>query len=222
MTVACIIVRNLPCRVEAARREGLRYAPLVLYDEHSSRRRVVDATPGCRIHAGMPLDTALERCPRAVIVAADPDTYAQQWRDVIARLRSVRDAVDDAGLGIAGVELNADGDPTPDEPRVVAALMRCVPPDWEPRVGVASDRIAAHCAAGIARAGHALRVPDAPEERRRFLAPLPVDLLPADFRTLAGLHDRGIHRLGRLDDLSAEALEFAINPASGFPGQRAA
>ncbi len=208
--MACIIIKHLPCRVEAARHSVLRRNPLVVYDPLSPLQRVVDASPGWRIHPDMPLRTALTRCPEAVATPANSALYAQRWRAVIDRLRNVRDDVDDAGLGAAYVGISAGDRPSTDEPRLVADLMQCIPSDWEPQVGIASDRFAAHCAARVARPGHALRVPDDPEPRRQFLAPLSVNLLPVDVHILAGLHDRGIHRLGQLDDLSAEGLEATL------------
>ncbi len=214
MTVACIIIRNLPCRVETARNSSLRHDPLVIYDPDAPFQRVVDASPGWRIHPEMPMDTAFARCPEAVTLPADSALYAQQWRAVINRLRGVRDSVDDAGQGTAYVRIDADDATPAAEPRLVASLMACVPADWEPRVGVASDPLAAHCAASVARPGHALRVPDATEPRHRFLAPLPVNLLPVDVHILAGLYDRGIHRLGQLDDLSAQGLTAILTEQS--------
>lgn len=210
MAVACIIIKHLPSRVESARHSCPRHSPLVVYDANSPLQRVVDASPGWFVHPEMPLETAISRCPDAVTIAADPGLYTQRWRAVITRLRSVRDAVDDAGLGAAYVRTDT-GDGSPHgEPRVVADLMQCIPSDWEPQVGIAKDRLAAHCAASIARPNHALRVPDAPEPRRHFLAPLSVNLLPVDVHILAALHDLGIHRLGQLDDLSPNGLETAV------------
>lgn len=216
MTVACIIIKHLPCRVEAARDSQLRHSPLVVYHPDAPFHRVVDASPGWCIHPEMPLDTALARCPQAVTIPANYPLYAQQWRAAINRLRSIRDTVDDAGQGVAYVQIDHHDECHPDEPRIVANLMRCVPDDWEPQVGIALDYYAAHCAASIARPGNALRVPNTPESRRAFLAPLPVNLLPVDVHILAGLHDRGIHRLGQLDDLSAESLEAALINNSGI------
>ena len=222
MTVACIIIKHLPCRVETARNSSLRRDPLVIYDPDAPFQRVVDGTPGLRVHPEMPLDTALARCPQAVTIPADFPLYAHQWRAAITRLRNVSDTVDDAGQGVAYVQIDHHDERQPDEPRVVANLMGCVPNDWEPQVGIALDRLAAHCAASIARPGNALRVPDAAEPRRHFLAPLSINLLPIDVHTLARLHDQGIHRLGQLDDLSAQALESASFDNLLLVGQPAA
>ena len=219
MPVACIIIKHLPCRVEMARNSGLRCVPLVIYDPDAPFHRVVDATPGSCIHLEMPLTTALARCPEALTIPADSTTYRQQWNAVNTRLRGVSDAVEDAGLGIAYAHVDADDARHTDEPRVVANLMRCVPNDWEPQIGVASDRFAAHCAARIARPGHALRVPDASQLRRRFLAPVSVNLLPVDVHILAALHDHGIRRLGQLPDLSVAGLATLANGIAPPPDQ---
>ena len=211
MTVACIIIKHLPCRVETARDSRLRHDPMVIYDPDAPFQRVVDATPGSCVHPEMPLETALARCPDAVAIPADTAEYARQWRAVINRLRSVIDIVEADDLGTAYAQIHTDDAHPSEEPRTVANLMACIPHDWEPQVGIASDRYAAHCAARIARPGHALRVPDEPDLRHNFLAPLPVNLLPVDVRILAGLYDCGIHRLSQLDDLSAEALEATLS-----------
>lgn len=211
MTVACIIIKNLPTQVEAARHSHLRGTPLVIYDEASPLLRVVDASPGWRIHPEMPLETALARCPNAESIPADAALYRQQWDSAIARLRNPGATVIDIDLGVAYALIDPRRRPLTDEPRIVADIMRCVPPNWEPRVGVASDRYAAHCAASIANPGNALRVPDTPDRRRAFLAPLPVNLLPVDVHILAALHDRGVHRLGHLENLSSDGIATVVS-----------
>ena len=40
MTVACIIIKHLPCRVEAARDSRLRHDPLVIYHPDAPFHRV--------------------------------------------------------------------------------------------------------------------------------------------------------------------------------------
>ena len=168
MTVACIIIKHLPCRVEAARDSRLRHGPLVIYHPDAPFHRVVDASPGWCIHPEMPLDTALARCPQAFTIPADFPLYAQQWRAAINRLRSVRDAADDAGQGIAYVQIDHHDECHPDEPRIVANLMRCVPDHWEPHRSASRIRSlrgslrrqhhpARQCPAGARHAGIAPR-----------------------------------------------------------------
>ncbi len=211
MLVACILIKNLPYRVEVSSRPALRRKPAIIYEDAMPPYRVVDATPRRRIHAGMPLAAALERCPDATLVAADSALYRRQWRAAVSRLHDVCGDASDAGAGCAyAVVADPTGRFDGNEARIVAALMRAVPPDWQPAVGVAAGRFPARCAADNARPGHAVRVPDAADQLGAFMAPVSVNRLPMDVRQLAALHDAGIHTLGQVAAASVDTLQDAV------------
>ena len=219
MLVACLLIPHLPLQVETARRPDLRRQPFVIYDEGSPLSRIVDATPGMGVHAGMPLNTALQRCADAIPLVADFRLYARRWAAIVARLKRIGGDAEDAGLGCAYVAVNqgADRHDTDrfgsDDARFTAALMRAVPTDWNACVGVGPGKFPARCAAATARPNHAVRLPDDESARRACLAPVSVNSLPIDVRRLAALHDLGIHTLGHVAAVSPSKLESAVGDA---------
>lgn len=214
MLVACLLIPHLPLRVETARRRDLRRRPFVIYDDVSPLSRIVDATPGTGVHAGMPLNTALQRCADAIPLVADFRHYARQWAAIVARLERTGGDVEDAGLGCAYVAVNHGTDRLgSDDARFTAALMRAVPNDWNACVGVGPGKFPARCAAATARPNRAVRLPDDESARRACLAPVSVNSLPIDMRQLAALHDLGIHTLGHVAAVSPSRLESAVGDA---------
>jgi nucleotidyltransferase/DNA polymerase involved in DNA repair len=210
MLVACILAEHLPHRVEIARRAIPRRKPAIIYHDDLPFFRVVDATPGHCIHAGMPLATAQERCPDAILIPADNTLYRQLWDAVIHRWNNLGLAVEDAGTGCAYTTVPDSTGGFGDDANMVATVMRAVPYDWLPRVGVAAGKFPAWCAADGARPGHAVRMPHDDARRCAFLAPFSVNHLPLDTRVLATLHDAGIHTLGQLAGGGPSALQNAL------------
>src|SRR5207253_11294285 len=108
----------------------------------------------------------------------DPAAAEQAGEEIVRSLEDAGFAVEAAGLGIAyfetrGVERLYGGL----EPALRRALA-AVGSAWDARIGAAGRRFAALAAASVARPGQLLVVRD--DEVRRFLAPLPLSLLPRE------------------------------------------
>ncbi len=95
------------------------------------------------------------------------------------------------------------------EPALRRALA-AVGPAWDARVGAAARRFAALAAASVARAGQVLIVSD--ERTRRFLAPLPLTLLPLERERYAELEELGLRTLGELAGLPGGAVADRLGP----------
>src|SRR5581483_6836814 len=90
-----------------------------------------------------------------------------------------------------------------------------VGPVWDARVGAAERRFAALAAAGVARPGQVLIVSD--ERTQRFLAPLPLTLLPLARDRYEELEELGIRTIGQLAGLPGGAVAERL----GADGRRA-
>ncbi len=176
---------------------------------------VTAAAEAAGVRPGMRLGEALATCPRLMLVDPDPAAAEQAWEEIVRSLEDVGFAVDPAALGIAyfetrGVERLYGGL----EPALRRALA-AVGSAWDARVGVAGRRFAALAAASVARPGQLLVVRD--EEMGRFLAPLPLTLLPLERQRYEELEALGVRRLGQLAGLPGGAVAERLGP----DGQRA-
>jgi nucleotidyltransferase/DNA polymerase involved in DNA repair len=84
------------------------------------------------------------------------------------------------------------------------ALLGCIEPALEPRLGIAASKLAAYVAARRSRPG-VVRIVDG-ERQRRLLASCPVELLPLAPGTCRRLEQFGLTRLGDIGQLPLPAL----------------
>jgi protein ImuB len=95
------------------------------------------------------------------------------------------------------------------EPALKRAL-KAVGANWEARAGAAERRFAALAAAGVARAGQALIVSD--DRTQRFIAPLPLSLLPLERDRYEELEELGVRTIGQLAGLPGSAVAERLGP----------
>jgi protein ImuB len=158
----------------------------------------------------MRLGEALATCPQLQLVEQDPATVEQAWEEVLRRLEDAGFAVEPAEAGTvyfesSGVERLYGGL----EPALKRAL-KAVGANWEARAGAAERRFAALAAAGVARAGQALIVSD--DRTRRFIAPLPLSLLPLERDRYEELEELGVRTIGQLAGLPGGAVAERLGP----------
>jgi nucleotidyltransferase/DNA polymerase involved in DNA repair len=158
----------------------------------------------------MRLGEALATCPQLVLVEPDPAAAEQAWEELVRALEDAGFSVESGALGIAyfetrGVERLYGG--------LDAALQRAlaaIGTTWDARIGAADRRFAALAAASVARAGQLLVVRN--EEVGRFLAPLPLTLLPLERQRYAELESLGVRKLGQLAGLPGGAVAERLGP----------
>ena len=167
------------------------------------------AAEAAGVRPGMRLGEALATCPRLVLVDPDPASAEQAWEEVVRSLEDAGFAVEPAALGVAyfetrGVERLYGG--------LEQALRRAIAATgtWDARIGAAGRRFAALAAASVAKPGQLLVVRD--EEVGRFLAPLPLTLLPLERQRYEELEALGVRRLGQLAGLPGGAVAERLGP----------
>ncbi len=214
-TIACLLVTRLPVKAERQRYPALRGKPLVISETRGSRDLVLDSSPEARgVSAGMPIPEALARCPQATLLPADTQFYSEvsgRLTDMLAMRCPVAEAAE-PGCVYAWLEelsLTYGG-----EARFIASLLQAAPPEFSPRLGLASVRFAAYVAAATAPTGRAIK---APPDQAAFLSGHSVELLPLSREGRERLRRAGIHTLGQLAALPAAAAQARL----GAEGRRA-
>ncbi|NPV08246.1 MAG: hypothetical protein HPY83_09845 [Anaerolineae bacterium] len=239
--VLCLYVPQFRVLVERVRRPELTPVPVVIYD--GGRRPVV--VEGCGraaeagVREGMLLSRALSLCPQAVPVPADEDHYRQWHRESLAPLLRLTPEVASPSLGLAFMGVRGLDRLVGDErtlARLVLQEWRRAAPGTSPegdgeallqergcdrlaaRVGIAGGQFAAAMAA---RHGGRRICIVVPGKEMAFLAPLPLDVLPApdsDWREmLRRLRLLGLHTLGDVAGLGRVAMQAQF----GLPGLEA-
>ena len=160
----------------AAGRETQLSAPLALAPEAGREPVVGEVSAAAEAHgvqAGMRLGEALARCPGLKLVPPDPAGVADAHDRLLRALEAIGAAVEGGRPGLAFFDAHALRHLHGDLAGVAAAARRAAARPV--RLGAAPTRFAALAAASRARARRAEVVE--PRAVRRFLAPLPVDLL---------------------------------------------
>jgi protein ImuB len=211
--IAYLSIPGLELKAALRRSPSLALRPSALAPEAGGEPLlgpVTAAAEAAGVRPGMRLGEALATCPGLVLVEPDPAAAELAWEEIVRSLEDAGFAVEAAALGVAyfetrGVERLYGGL----EPALRRALT-AVGPAWDARIGAAGRRFAALAAASVAKAGHVLVVRE--QELDRFLAPLPLTLLPLERRRYEELEALGVRKLGQLAGLPGGAVAERLGP----------
>jgi protein ImuB len=229
--VVAVLLPRFSLLVALGSREELVGKPVALAPELGRAQFIGETSPAAEVYgvrAGMRLGEAMARCPKLALVPPDPAGVAEAWEGVLAGLESIGAAVESGApgalcfdaSGLLGLHGGIEG--------VLGATRRAL--ERPARLAAAPSRFAALAAAARSRARKPFVVSgplaslraDLDRERsaaiaRRFLAPLPVDLLALDGRVAAlvePLERLGIRTLGEL----AALPRAKVSDRFGEPG----
>jgi nucleotidyltransferase/DNA polymerase involved in DNA repair len=211
--IACLSIPGLELQAALRRTPALALRPAALAPEAGAEPLlgpVTRAAEAAGVRPGMRLGEALATCPGLALVEPDPAAAETAWEEVVRSLEDAGFSVEAAALGVAyfetrGVERLYGGL----EPALRRALS-AVGTGWEARVGAAGRRFAALAAASVAKPRHVLVVRE--DEMERFLAPLPLTLLPLERQRYEELEALGVRRLGQLAGLPGGAVAERLGP----------
>ena len=213
--IACLLVTHLPVKAERQRYPALRSKPLVVVTRREREDVVLDSSKEARgVAAGMTLEAALERCGESVFMQGDDSFYddcLDRMEDALAMRCPV---VERREMGclyahIEGMELAYGG-----EAQLIASLLQAIPPQFDPRLGLASARFTAYAAASVAPHGRAAKTPSDPVA---FLSGLSIELLPISAGVKERLRHWGILTLGHLASMPLGVVQARL----GTEGRRA-
>lgn len=214
LAVACVFIPHFPLRVEILRHPELDGLPLALTDQAGvERRRIVECSPEAvegGIREGMALRDAVNACPQASILTADPVAYANAFADLAQALSTVSPGIETGELGAVYVDLRGLERLHGGQEGIVAALLAAVPPALRPRIGLAANKFTARIAATRARPGGAHPVPAA--YGKAFLANCPVDQLPVPLEMQRRLQRFGLYHLRDIARLPVGKLQAQFGP----------
>ena len=205
MSIACVFVANLPLKTELLRQPDLRGKAALIIEQSGSRKLVIDRSPPARaVEPGMSLEKALSLCPHAALVEADSPLYRERWSGILDNLEQRSPIVEDAGLGLAYVDLRGLEKLYNGEANLLKAMVDAVPQAYYPRAGVAQGKFPAYAAALQAKPSRAVQVP---EDAAAFLSPLPVTHLPTSWKVRERLLDFGLDSMGSVARLPFNTMQ---------------
>src|SRR6266581_2613162 len=211
--IACLTIPGLELKAALRLTPTLALRPAALAPEPQGEPLIGPVTAAAEaagVQPGMRLGEGLATCPSLALVEPDAAGAESAWEEILHALEDAGFAVDPASLGVAyfetrGVERLYGGL----EPALRRALA-AVAMEWDARIGSAGRRFAALAAASVARPGQLLVVRD--EEVGRFLAPLPLSLLPLERQRYEELEALGVRKLGQLAGLPGGAVAERLGP----------
>lgn len=207
--VGCLLVRSFPLACELADHRELVGSPSAVVDDGS----LVAVSPEAEaraVHPGQTTREAIGRCPVVAVLEARPARYRAIWEGILAAVELVAFTVEPAAMGVVYVAVDELLTCHRSLDAATRALLGCVPPALEPRIGVAPTRFAALLAAHQASAAASRVVTE--EELAAFLAPQPVQALPVSTEMQRRLRVLGLRTLAELRVLPRSALAAQFGP----------
>lgn len=202
--------------VEVLRRPELAGRPVVVGGDGDPTKRGVVSTANYEartygVHSGMPLRTALKRCPEAVFLPVDAPAYLAASSEVMDRLRTFPAVVqvlgwDEAFLGVVT-----------DEPEALARDVQRAVLDrtrlWC-SIGVGDTTLRAKLASGFAKPRGVFRLTE--ENWMEVMGALPTeDLFGIGRKTAAKLEALGIRTVEELANAEEDRLARRFGPRTG-------
>jgi nucleotidyltransferase/DNA polymerase involved in DNA repair len=202
--------------VEVLRRPELRGRPVIVGGDGDPTKRGVVSTASYEartfgVRSGMPLRTALKRCPEAVFLAVDAPTYHDASRHVMDTLRSFGAVVQEMGWDEAF--LAAD---TEDPETLAREIQRRVLDRTQLwcSVGIGNNRLQAKLASDAGKPAGVFRLTS--DRWNEWMDARAVDALwGIGTKTARKLAALGIRTVGELAGVDAGELAAAFGPRTG-------
>jgi DNA polymerase IV len=218
-SVLHVDIAAFPIAVERVIEPGLRGRPVVLAPPGSARVPVLVASQEAMregVRAGMPLPLALRRCPDVAVLHPNEPLYRRATGAVLALLGGYSPLIEPDAPGQTFLDLTgtsrlfgAAQDAAARIRREIEARLRL-----RPTVGLATSKLVSRVAARVIRPDGLCDV--FPGSEAPFLAPLPVELLPAARgQTRERLSDLNVGRVADLLRFSQAQLRIAFGPHGG-------
>ena len=207
MLIACVHIPRFAVEAERQRRQDLATRLVLIGDA-----AVLDCSIGAEtsgVKRGMRMSEAIGLCHRAVVLPPDVPHYQRRFEEVLDFLDSYSPEIEASDLGTAFLSL----DGLSEESRIyaedlISSLHRRL--NFMAAVGVAEGKFTARVAAHIIRPGLMKSVSLGGEAA--FMAPLPVDQLPAGESMRWRLGLLGIETIGDIARLPLGAFQQQFGP----------
>jgi DNA polymerase-4 len=202
--------------VEVLRHPELRGRPVVVGGDGDPSKRGVVSTASYEareygVHSGLPLRTAVRRCPDAVFLPVDRELYESASEQVMATLRSLGVVVE--VLGWDEAFLAVDGDDPEAMAREIRDRVRAAT-GLECTVGIGENKLQAKLATGFGKPAGVFRLTG--ETWFEVLGDRSTDALwGIGAKTAKRLKGLGIVTVGDLASADPDALATEVGPTTG-------
>jgi DNA polymerase-4/protein ImuB len=206
MPIACLHIPRFAVEVERRRRPNIA-ARLILIGEAT----VFDCSLGAEasgVKRGMRMSEAVGLCHQAVVLPPDLPCYQRRFDEVLDFLDGYGPEVEPSGLGTTYLSVDGLEDPKVWAEGLISELHQRL--SFMAAVGIGSGKFTARVAAQTTRPGLAKVVVSG--EEATFLAPLPVDHLPAGDSMRWRLRLLGIETMGDITRLPLGAFQQQFGP----------
>jgi DNA polymerase IV len=202
--------------VEVLRHPELRGKPVIVGGDGDPTKRGVVSTASYEarefgVRSGMPLRTALKRCPEGVFLGVDADHYLEASERVMDTLRSFPAVVQVLGWDEAFMAVESD------DPEALARTAQSTVlerTDLWCSIGVGDSKHRAKLASAFAKPRGVFRLTQT--EWPALMGPRPVDALwGIGKKTAAKLAELDIHTVDELANADEEALAARFGPNTG-------
>ncbi|MBI3979088.1 MAG: hypothetical protein HY331_12965 [Chloroflexi bacterium] len=215
MKIGHLWIPHFRLAVTLAGRSELLGQPVVIGGLPTERKTVLDASPECRrlgVRAGLTLRQAEYLCPEATFLPDDTAAVQCAQEGLVAVLGQFSPIVEPVGLGAAAFDAAGLEVLFGPHPVLAGGILAAVRQELglTGRLGIAPARLVAALAARTAADGGWTIV--GPTQVSRFLAPLPVGLLPLGELSRQRLAALGIRTAGQFLRLPGHALSERIGP----------
>ena len=202
--------------VEVLRHPELRGVPVVVGGDGDPSKRGVVSTASYEareygVHSGMPLRTALSRCPECVFLPVDAETYLAASAEVMAVLRESGAVVEVLGWDEAFLGVQTE-DPESFARRLCASILEKT--DLYSSVGIGENKLQAKIATGFGKPAGVFRLTSA--NWFDVLGDRPTDALwGIGSKTAKKLASLGIDTVRELAAADPDSLAKAFGPTTG-------
>ncbi|MQF65209.1 hypothetical protein FIM04_03715, partial [SAR202 cluster bacterium AC-409-J13_OGT_754m] len=157
---------------------------------YGSKRTVEAFSPDlANLRTGMSLQEALSEVKEVQILESDKFYYHSLFQDILSSLENVVQVVEDAGLGIAYLDVDGLDHIYGDDNSICTLLKSVISEEWNAKIGFGNSKFLSYLAANI---GFQMKTSFVPED---LLERASTDVLPIKRSTIDQLHEFDLHTL---------------------------
>ena len=162
------------------------------------------------VEPNMTATQGLARCAGLLLLDRDPHTESEAQGDLLSCAQNFSADIESTAPGTATLDLH--GNLLSPEELATRAIAWLAAANLNATVGTANNPDLAKLAATSTPPGTHQHLPDDPKKIRRFLDPLPVEVIPASRELGETLQLWGIHTLGQLTSLARSEVTSRLGP----------
>jgi DNA polymerase-4 len=219
MRIACVYINHFAVQVETRKQPDLSGKPLIIGGFPHERKSVIDCSPvadRCHIHPGVSLRQAHHLCPEAIFLPLNEELYHKAFEEVLSILDGFSPAVEVGCQGKAFMDISGTERLFGPEEKLGKLIGKKISEktNLQAQIGIAASKFVAVVAA-LSATPHCPIVVK-PGSEKRFLEPLPIELLDVSDEVKEWLRRLGLSSIGQVADLPENALVEQL----GLEGQR--